>query len=181
MQIQPATSIALLLLYRTELAALRRAVQRKNPEVCPGLVDQAVQDTFLHCYRRPGAFNTALAQGGLGGLRKLVYFAAMCKLREYQRRRYYTAELHIDLPEEHVGSDPERDLIAARLLRVGLPALVHDAAVRCGRGMRDAVEGALWMRLFESDSDEEAAQRFNVPRKYVQRARRALEERVLAA
>lgn len=153
------------------LQALRAAFTR-----CPEEdLEDALQEADLALVQHPARFREAWESGEAAffGLLNTISWRAV--RGEYRRagRRY----LHTSAPLEML-SDPGPPTWTHCLLREVLellPAVIEEAIQRHGGTRQAGLRRALWERLLNTPSDTAAARTEQLPREYVNRARRQIE------
>lgn len=146
-------------------------LRKAFPKAGRALIEDAVNDAFVVALERPARFAQAYRQGrGLALLRRVAWR----QLRAYFRRKSSQCEL---AGEEHIAhANAPAALSPAALLSsyqevTRTFTLVDEAADQFGGKQAPALRAALHMRLAGS-TDTEAAKAHNVPREYVNRAKR---------
>jgi DNA-directed RNA polymerase specialized sigma24 family protein len=143
------------------------------PRTDPEHLRDALQDAFLDALERPHAFERAFASGGEANLFGLMRCVAWRKARRATQVRP-----HAPLEALAERAQPAGQALATTLaLRV--ETAVRDAVQRFGHGQKACLRQALEYRIASGCTDTEAAERFNIPREYVNRAFRHVRREVV--
>ncbi len=147
---------------------LIRGLCRAFPQVCPALAVDAVWDAYAIALQRPTSFERALARGPRD-LYRLFRKVSWRQLRGHTRRHATRCEEGKD-SLEGFGQSPGQELAAGYPQRLG--ALLDEASLRFGGERAGALRGALEDRVLSGDPDAEVAARWDLPREYLNRAKR---------
>lgn len=147
---------------------LVRGLCRAFPHVCPALVADAVWDAYAAALQRPASFEVALARGPRD-LYRLFRKVGWRRLRGHLRRLSTRHEEGRDTLEDF-GRVAGQELAAGFPGRLG--ALLEEASARYGGERAEALRGALEDRVLSGDPDAEVAARWDLPREYLNRAKR---------
>lgn len=147
---------------------LVRGLCRAYPCLCSSLVTDAVWDAYAAAQARPERFLEALARGQRD-LYRMFRKVAWRRLRGHVRRHSTRWEIADDAVERH-------SLPAGQELAAGYPerldALLDEASRRYGGERVGALRGALEDRVLSGDADADVAARWDLPREYLNRAKR---------
>lgn len=160
--------------YRRWRPRLCTWLRRAYPKACRALIEDAVGDAFLDALADPTPFVQAYQQGQEAALGALLKTVSWRKLRAQYRRKSSQCELpgddHLARANAPITSSPATLVQSYQTLARTL-TLVEEAAGQFGGKHPEALAAALYMRISGS-SDTEAARAHNVPREYVNRAKR---------
>ena len=158
-------------IYQQHWVQLWRYLRRRfSPIDDEGLRD-IVQDAFLEVVRTPDRFEEALNRGGDDELVRLIRCVAWRKARAAIRQRRPTA-----VPLVPVSAPPGQHHAWA-LSR--LDTLIREAARRFGHRKQRALKSALEHKLWTGEADLKVALQFQVPREYLNRAKRFVQDALL--
>ncbi len=161
-------SVELAAVFLSLVSRLVRSLCRAFPRVCPALVADAVWDAYAAALQRPATFELALSRGPRD-LFRLFRKVAWRRLRGHLRR---LATRHEEGREtlEDFGRAGGQEVAAAFPRR--LEALLVEASARYGGERPEVLRAALEDRVLSGDPDAEVALRWDLPREYVNRAKR---------
>ncbi len=165
--------------YRTALESLycERApwiqhwVQRCFPRTCASLVADAVADAFTDALALDGSLFNVWRSRGKTELALGIRQAAWRHLRGHLRKHSTRCEIAMPHLPDTVGVSTPESLYATRETLALMASLIDEAAIRYGGRHRHSLRTALRAR-FTGYTDVEAARGHQLPREYVNRARR---------
>lgn len=160
-------------LYMNHHRALHGFLRRRFPALDDEALRDAVQETFLDACRAPAAFDRAHRSGGRASYR-LLCCIAWRKARGEIRRKSSRVEV---VGWEGIVVCPAGQPYGNALGQ--LARLVSDAVRRCGHRQDGQLRLALEHKLWSGEPDLQVAARFGVPREYLNRAKRFVQDGLL--
>ena len=158
-----------------------RRLQHSFPGMCASRCEDAAYAAYLDSLAKPAVFRDALTRGGESMLVGVYQQVAWRHLRGQWRKKSFQSEQAFDVVPELMGGTTPEALTSADELRVRVDALVHEAAAQFGGSRPELLEAALRDKLLGGEPDTRLAKRHDVPREYLNRAKRWLQDEVRAA
>lgn len=162
--------------------SIARWLRRAFPRACPSHIEDAMADAFADAVARPAPFVRAWQRGGEAALLRFFQTVAWRHLRGHFRKRASRCEIPMgqSLGMLLDSRDPPCTpyaIAAGRELEAMALRLLDEAAERFGGGRPQALRAALSARLC-GGTDTEVARAHQVPREYVNRAKRWIGSRL---
>jgi len=165
-------SAPILAFYREHHRALLGYLRRRFPVLDEASVHDAVQDAFLDALCKPEAFDRAHQKGGDAELARLVRCVAWRKARGELRQWRSVVR-----GAQPAASCPPGQLHGQALYR--LRELIDRAVDRFGHSKRTELRRALEHKLWSGEPDRQVAREFQIPREYLNRAKRFVQDALL--
>ena len=158
-------------IYTHQQALLLRFLRRRFPALDDATVCDAVQETFVDLLRQPATVERARAHGQ-AELYRLIRCIAWRKARGELRRRSRLRQVAVPEVSCPPGQPHARSLTQ-------LPRLMAEAVRRFGHRRAPQLRDALEHKLWTGEPDRQVARHFGVPREYLNRAKRFVQDAML--
>jgi len=152
---------------------LLRYLQSRFPRVAPELLEDAAHDACLDALERSKAFEAAWSRGGEPEVYALFRCVAWRKVRGNLRQTRRRDELHQLLPVQ-ASTTPGQEHLVRLVDRV--EGLIIEAVTRFGGSRKEALRQALVHKLLTGEPDRSVALLYEVPREYLNRAKRFFQD-----
>ena len=156
--------------YRIQLCGF---IRRRFPGFGPGRVEDIVSATFEAVMQHPERLDAAWQQGGTARSYGLLKVIAWRQARNLYRRASFRREL---LTDETTGLEPgaNNGLDVWVHVHRSLPKAIEQASSTVCPRRVEALQQALEDKIASGDTDTAVAQRHQLPREYVNRAKNLL-------
>lgn len=173
------TLSALSHLFLQQAPSLRGYIASRFPCLSWDRVEDAAADTFVEICRRPDYFLEVWQRGGEEELLRLLRVIAWRQARAQIRKSSYNHEVFHEALVNRAPQQPGQESMV--MLRCTLPGALKDACQQVCPSRSEALQSAVMDRLLSGDPDTVVAKRHNIRREYLNKARRQVRERMLAA